>query len=265
MKHLFYYQDYKLYLQDAIRNASVRGFQSQLADAAKCQRAYLSRVLRTEAQLTLDQAMGVTKFLNFREQETNYFLDIVSLAKTSNHDLREVLQKRLTKTREELADLKTRYETNSLVQSQMAETYYSSWHWAATHIIVSIPSYQSVAKIAKRLNLAEIQVQNTLTRLQEMGLVQEQNGKWSLLKAGLHLSRDSIMNSVNHLNWRHKAVLDSQATTSGLHYTAVQSHSEALFDELKDLLLKYVDKSRALLGPSPEEELSCLCIDYFKV
>jgi hypothetical protein len=60
-------------------------------------------------------------------------------------------------------------------------------------------------------------------------------------------------------------VLDSQNPASdGVHYTVVQSVSKADFEKIKQLVLDTIDQYARVAGPSKEEELVTLAVDFFR-
>jgi hypothetical protein len=61
-------------------------------------------------------------------------------------------------------------------------------------------------------------------------------------------------------------VLDSQLHgTDALHYTVVQSHSIDDFETLKSIWLEAIDKARAVMKRSADEEVTAVCLDFFRV
>jgi hypothetical protein len=49
-----------------------------------------------------------------------------------------------------------------------------------------------------------------------------------------------------------------------LHYTAVHSLSQADFHKIREQLLGMLDRTRAIIAPSAEEDLACLTVDWFR-
>ena len=82
----------------------------------------------------------------------------------------------------------------------------------------------------------------------------------------VHLPRHSLFNSLNHQNWRMRAVFDAQQLSSqAIHYTAVQTVSVSDYEKIKDLLLKFVDQQRKIVTQSADEDLAVFCCDWFKI
>jgi hypothetical protein len=260
------FADYKDFIRGKIEaNQGERGYQGKLAQAARCQKSYFSQVLKSETNLSLDQAMGLAEFWNLNESEAEYFLELVTLARSSYPPLVRVIKERLRGLVEKHERLsKSAGASEIIVNDQWL--YYSQWYWSAIHILTGIPKFQTVNSIARCLGLPEALVTQVLHALKQQGLVDQESSRWIIKPVHRHLASESPLNSMNHSNWRNRAVLDSQMFSSNsLHYTSVQSHSRKDMDAIKQLLLEGVSKTRGLVRPSPNEEMSCLCIDFFSI
>ena len=263
----FKYNDYKDLIRDAISsNTELRGYQGKIAEAGRCQKSYFSKVLNGDAHLNTDQAMGISEFLQLNEDETEYFLELVSLARSSYPPLLKRIKGKLRLLREK-QEKGAKAAGASEIVSNNEWQYYSQWHWSAIHIIVGISRFQTVAAISKSLNLNESIVLETLVGLQHQGLVEIKNGRWNIKPVHRHLDSNSPLNTMNHTNWRNKAIQDSQRFDSeSLHYTSVQTHSLEDTNQLKEILLRTILKTRNLVKVSePDEQMTAICIDFFRL
>jgi uncharacterized protein (TIGR02147 family) len=262
---LFSAPDYRLYLAESVNQEGARGFASRLAEAARCQSSHISRVLRGQLHLTMEQAFRIARFLDLAPTEESYFLKLVERDRCGDVDYRAKLDRELVDIRRAQEDLSGRLHQDSLSTVKQEMLYYSAWYWSAIHIASSIPSLQSPSAIARRLNLDETFVRDCLAKLESFGLVKSVGGL-KFASGGLHLSKQSPMNAQQHANWRSRAVLDSQtADHDGVHYTVVQSISLTDYARIKQLVLRMIDDYATIARPSKEEELVCLACDFFKV
>ena len=69
---IFKFDNYKQFLSAKIKSQS-RGYQSALAKAVRCQASYLIQVLTKKSDLTEDQAVLATQFLNMSSDERDFF------------------------------------------------------------------------------------------------------------------------------------------------------------------------------------------------
>lgn len=263
----FLHRDYKEFLKAQVQaNRSQRGYRSLLAEAAGCQLSFLSQVLHSHVHLTPDHAAGLAKFWGLDADERDYFLELVHLARASSRTLKEIQTKRLEELRKKREDLAQRFKKETALNLEHQAQYYASWHLSAIHVILTIPEFQTPEAIARRLALPRAAVQEALEKLARMELATRKGERWEAIPKDIHLARSSAFTSMNHMNWRNRAVLSSsRADPKSLHYTAVHSLSHEDFETLRDMILKFLDRVRDTVRPSPEEELACFAVDWFVV
>jgi uncharacterized protein (TIGR02147 family) len=242
------------------------GLISKMAEAAQCQRSHLSRVIKAKAQLTLEQAAGLSEFFKLNDVESEYFLALVELERAGTPVLKARFKKRITQIRQDQENIGKRLRVSSLNVAEQEMTYYSAWYWLAIHIAVSIPELQTPAKISKRLNLEEDFVRECLEKLESFNLVKRIGERWVFSSQSIHLPKTSPLIGIHHGNWKSRAVLSSQtAANDHLHYTVVQSLSREDFQKVKAVLLETIDHFSKIALPSKEEELVCFSCDFFRV
>lgn len=241
-----------------------RGYKARLADAAGCQRSYFSQVLGARAHLSSDQALRLATYLKLNDFETELWVTMVSRDRAGTRELREFYQRQLNELKARADDLTTRYRPPSLNESERA-SYYSDPVYALLHMAVTIPELATIGQLAKRLKIEEGAIEAALRKLEDLGLVARKGVKWSVTERSIHVGRDSTFGLMHHQNWRMQAVKSAASKPkSGIHYTAIYtlSHKDAAL--LRQKVLGWIDESRALVGPSAEETLSCLTVDLFE-
>jgi uncharacterized protein (TIGR02147 family) len=242
------------------------GLISAMAEACGCQKSHFSRVIGGKVDLTLEQAAGICDYFGFSEIETNYFLNLVQYARAGTKLLKQKIERRIRHIRQEQEDLSKRLNKPSIGVEQKEILYYSAWYWSAIHILVSIPSFQTVKTIAQKLSLSEEFVTYCLETLEQYDLVGRNGSIWKTTSTPIHLSKKSSLIGLHHNNWRARAVLAAQSPLDdGIHYTVVQSVSQSDYIKIKQILLDTVDEYMKTAGPSNEEELVCFCLDWFRV
>jgi uncharacterized protein (TIGR02147 family) len=267
--NVFSTYDYKKFLAAQIEShRDEYGYKSKLADAAGCQKSFFSQVVNAHVHLTPEHALGLANYWKLNQREREYFLELVNYGRAGTKDLGDYIKEKLISLRKENEHLGKRYsQPNLSVPNDLAAVYYSSWHYSAIHILLTIPQYQTPAKVAKRLHLPEPYVVEILRQLQALELVtKHQDGSWRASKKSLHLPKDSVFNSVNNSNWRQRATESSfRGGSDHIHYTGVYSLSVDDLAKLRELIFETIDRSRQIVGPSSEEELVCMSCDLFVV
>ena len=267
MLDVFNSRSYREFIKSAIKaNNTTRGYQARLADAAGCQKTYLSQVLHSNIHLTMDHAAGLCRFWQFSEEQTSYFLDLVQIERSSSPHLTSFLKARLETIRRSAADLSTRYKTEAPIDDASIMRYYSAWYWGAIHVLLSIPNQWSDSKIAAHLRLPLQQVSETLVGLAAMHLVEKKPDGWVTTKNSLHLPRGSPLTALNHFNWRNLALSRLlESPNEGLHYTAIQALSVEDAKRMQERIMACIDETRAIVAPSPEEKMVAFTCDFFSV
>ena len=131
---------------------------------------------------------------------------------------------------------------------------------------VSIPRLKKSDALAKEFSVAEATISAVLKELQQMELVYlDTAGLWNVTGKFLHLRKSSPFFSINHFNWRLKAIQNLQQTpNAGIHYTSVFTISEKDRFFLEEEFRKIIESVHRTVSDSTDEELSAIAIDFYK-
>ncbi|MGE0633334.1 MAG: TIGR02147 family protein [Pseudobdellovibrionaceae bacterium] len=267
MKTVYDFKRYLDFLKNRIEeNRETRGYQTKLAEAAGCQKAFISQVLGGTAHFSLDHGIALGIFWNLSEDESEYFLTLIQLERAGTHTLRSYLDKRLARMRQAKMNISERLRKPKLDKQAEETVYYSSWMWSAIHMAVAIPEMSTTAAIANRLGLPENTVHMILGRLVEMGLIKKKAKGWDLTESFLHLPRNSFMSEAHNISWRQKSIESLQRQDqSSLQYSAVFTLSQDVFEELKMDIIADIEKLNSKIAPSKSEHLSAFTCSFFKL
>lgn len=265
MDSVFSAKNYKEYLKKIIDlNHEERGFQARMAEAAGCQPSYLSQVLKGKVDLLPDHSVGIAKFLQLSNLESDMLHTLIQKDRARMKDYQVYLQQKIEKLKETRNLLQERLNVQKASKS-IEHFYYSSWYWSAIHISTSISSLQTPENLSKRFGLSIAKIRTILETLQKYNLVEYTNGRWIFHKPAGHLSRDSAMTELNHAHWRQRAILNVQSDDAdAVHYTSVLTIKPDDFIRIRDTLIQAISDSRKISDPSPSEEIYCLTLDFFK-
>ena len=147
----------------------------------------------------------------------------------------------------------------SLLSIENQVIYYSSWHVLATHILLSIPEFNTKDKIANHFKLPSHQIAVALEFLVRSGLAHEINGKYSILNTRTHLAKGSPLFPRHHTNWRIRAIqaMDHEREND-LHYSGAFTLSKKDLLKVRSLMLSFIEESEPLIRQSKEETLCCI-------
>lgn len=148
-----------------------------MAEAAGCQRSYLSQVIHGNVHLVPDHAYGLSQYFGLSDEEREYFITMLEYARATSEDYKEHI-------RGKLQELKGEKHSE---QKVAPKSYFSSWHWSAIHLLTNLPEYQSPKKLAEFLRLPEDSVRLSLETLAKVGLVKKEKQTWKFAQANSSL------------------------------------------------------------------------------
>jgi uncharacterized protein (TIGR02147 family) len=264
--NVFSAPDYRAYVRaDIDTHAGERGYQKRLADAAGCKPSYLSQVLHSHIHLTLDQAASLCTFWSFNEDRTEFFLALVQQERAASKSLKSFLDRKIKSLRDRHSRVSTRVTAGERVSARDDRAaYYTSWHMPAIHVLTSISAFQTAETLAGRLQISKAQVLSRLDDLMRMGFVAVEGDRYRSIVSDIHVEHGSPLNLSNHFQWRHRAltrIVDGDPRN--LHYTAVHALSVADVEVLREMMMEFIQRSRAVVAPSVEEDAVGVCCDLF--
>jgi uncharacterized protein (TIGR02147 family) len=265
MKQLIDFDDYRAYLKYRLTfDKASRGQVARLADHLGCQSSFLSQVLGERSHLSFEHAQSVSDFLELREAEMDYFMNLVHENRSGTQGLKRYYRAKMADAKESLRTIVSQVKVNGQIDPNDQSTYYSQWWFSAVHILSALPGYGSRKAIAEKLNLPHALVNEILHFLTHIKLVKESSeGLLSIGTGRIHLGRDSALISRHHSNWRLKAIdLLSRPEKNDLNYSAVIGISAVDADRIRDGILALLKNSEEILVQSKEEHPFVFNIDF---
>ena len=261
---IFQTDDYRGYMAHLIQ-ASGRGTQKQLAQHIGCQASYLTRILQSKAELSLEQAERVCRFFSFSQDQQRYFLTLVEQARAGSTALRQHFATELRAMREQQANLKRRYQKETKLSEGDIEVYYSDWQKMAVHAAATLPTATDPEQIARRLEIPLNRVHECLKFLLDRGFLTLKDGRYVDNVRQLHLGHDSAVIMRHHINWRLQAIeAFNQGGGDNLHYSSLITLSEKDLEQAKHLLRQAIDQIKALVRDSKDETMAVFNLDFFE-
>ncbi len=269
-KNIYDYVSYREVLKSRLNSAAgaQRGGKAALARILNVQPSYVTRVWNGEADLSLEQGEVLARHWTFSLAESNFFLLLLQNERAGSQGLRQHFERLIKEERGKQLLLRERIKERSKLTLEQQARYYSSWRYAALHILCSIPRFQAVVTAAAALGIPRSACQRVFTDLTAMGLVRQDGERYVMTEARIHVPGDSPLITQHHRNWRVRVMeaLDQSAddviTGEDLHYTSVVSVSVADVAKLKTRMIKLIEEYNAVVSPSKEEELMVFCLDF---
>jgi len=157
--------------------------------------------VRCRSHVTPEHTLGIAQFWGFASKERDYFLLLVDFERAGTKNLKNLILEKLKTLKGQSERMATRYEHSS-IEGKWQPIFYSSWHYAAIHLILTIPRFQTVSAIASRLTLPPELVSQILMNLVEMALVEKVGERWKAIQLSIHIPNDSPLSLINHTQWR---------------------------------------------------------------
>lgn len=263
---VFLFTSYRAFISHKLAENQKRGMKSDLAKSVGCHLAYISQVLKGATHFTLEQASGICKFFSLNEDETDYFILLVSFERSGTEELRKYYQRKIAEILAKRAKINSRLKVDKELTSEEENKYYSSWYYIAIDVLTSIPNFQTVENISKYLKIDSEYVSKYLYFLTQIGVVKKNGERFEVGTTRMHLSPTSHLISKHHTNWRIKAISSMESPKQdSLHFSTVYSFSKSDQNKLKEMILKLVENMEPLILESPAEIAYCFSFDFFQV
>jgi uncharacterized protein (TIGR02147 family) len=265
-KILFSFIDYKAYLLHCEQKGEYKGFRTRLAESTGCQNAFISQVFNSSVNFNLEQALKISIFLKFNEEETQFFLWMVEFKRAGTQDLKKYFHNLLTQLKEKNLNIKNRIQIQQVLAAESQNIYYSSWIYSAVHVAAMIPNLNTVERISLELKQTKDKIQSVIDFLIQNDLLVRKGNQLFSGKIQIHLSKDSPNIIKHHSNWRIQALnsLD-EPTPNDIHYSGVSSLSIEDATKIKSKMIDFIEDYVKQIERSKEETLCVFNLDFFKL
>ena len=263
MESVYNYKDYREFIDLTL---SAPGAKSKIAKKIGCQPAFISRVLKGDAQFSLEQGVMVCNHLGLYGLDKEYFLLILQLDRAGTQELKAYFEEKIQKLLTESSKIKNRIHVTKDISVEEQMKYYSLWAYSAIHILTSIKDFQKIDSISLRLKIDKALVLKYLDFLISCGLVEKNKDRYICTAKKIHANNESPLVNQHHFNMRIKAI-DSigEKKPSDLHFSGIYSLAKDDKMKIREILLESIQKSDKLISDSLEETLVGLCVDFFEV
>ena len=261
---LFTFNDYRIFLKTALEG---RGEKLALSQHLSCQSAYISRVLAGQADLSLEQAFKSCSYFKFTKDESEYFINLVSIQKAGTQDLRRYYKDKALEVKERATAVAAKINPDFELSGEEKAIFYSSWEFGAICMLTSIHGYQTKAKIQKRLNIPLDDCSKKIDFMLKSGILRiDPSGNITPGSKRLHLDKDSDLERGMQISWRLKAMESfSRQTSNEIRFSALYTLSDKDIETIREILIEAISKTEKVTAHTQEETLHALCIDWFKL
>jgi plasmid maintenance system antidote protein VapI len=261
------FQNYREYLVGRLGpDGSRSGSRKELAAAIQVHTTHISQVLKSKAELSLEQAEATNSFFGHTEEEGEYFILLLLKDRAGVPKLRKRFEAKIQKMRDERLNIGKRLNVDAAISEKDREKFYSSAVYGATHVLSSLPQYGNTESLAEALRLPRARVAEIVEFLLRIGVLKNEDNRLSPGPRHVHLNNDSEMILKHHSNWRLHCLSNLQfIDKEDLHYSAALSISRAGAFQVKDAILETLKKTVTIVGSAKVETAYVLNFDFYKL
>jgi uncharacterized protein (TIGR02147 family) len=268
-KDLWAYKDYKKYITDRLDDSKELS-RSGLAAACQCQSAYVSQVLGGNANLSAEQIFKASVYLNLSNEEHDYFMLLAQMNKAGTAELKDYYKAKLLQLNQDRLNLSKRLNTKSVLSVTEQAQYFSSWMYVVVHLMTTIAEYKNEEDIAEVLALPVAKIRETMDFLIRTGLVIRKKEGFAAGGTYNHLSSDSHLLPMMHINGRQLAAetiqrMQQRDFSTNLIYTSTITLSRDDFNKIKEILIQAIQETKDIIRPSKEEILGVFNLDFIRL
>lgn len=144
--------------------------------------------------------------------------------------------------------------------------FYSSWHYGAFHVAISLPDCNTEKKLSDYFQLPLKRVNQIVSFLEEVSLVTREGTKLKVGPSQVFLGSDSPLISELHTNWRIEAIKSlDRYTEKDLHYSAAFTASYEDVAQIREIMVDCIEQIRSVIKPSKDEGCFAYGFDLFGV
>ncbi len=266
---IFDFKDYRSYLKQLLKSYPKKGhgIRSHWANAMGCQGAYVSHVLHGHNDLSVEQGEALSRFLAHNKDEAEYWLMLIQKERAGTHQLKKFYRELIDEKIAHRENIRERMKIKDNLNLEDQAIYYSHWLYAAVHILLTIPKFQTQPeKIAEYFNASLMQIRSVLNFLEMRKLITLKEGRHKVENNFLFINKNSPLFAHQQSCWRQKAIESIyQNKPEDIHFSSVFTISEVDVAKVKEILLKSIEASTDVIKPSKEEKLYSIGLDFFEM
>lgn len=264
--NLFEQDDYKKALRWIMdqRRKNQRGLSRKLAEHLGVHATMVSQVMTGDKDFTEEQMILVCEFLGLTKLDSQYLLVLLQYERAGSHKLKDYFLELRQQLRHQALQVSNRVAKDRQLTEVEKAIFYSSWQYAAIHLLTTLNRKLTFDEICKRLNLPPAKTREVLDFLTHIHMVIEKDGIYSSGPVATHLEKASPFLIKHHCNWRLKAIQASETLSDQeLMYSANVSLSKKDFELLREELMQVIQRFIEIVKPSPAEDIAQFNLDFF--
>ncbi|MEK6628387.1 MAG: TIGR02147 family protein [Bdellovibrionota bacterium] len=261
-------KNYKEFVLNRIHSMPKRGHGQflKISKLLSVHTTMVTHIFKGEANLSIEQALKLCSYLGLAELESDYFINLVQLARAGDKHTKDYFEQQIEKLRKNSLNLKVRLQAKNVLEDIDQSVFYSEWFYTAVRLLSAINDYQDTSAMAEALDLPLNTVNKVIQFLSQVGLCKQENDKITYAPKDTYVNRNSKYVSQHHRNWRLKLLqkLD-QISEDELVFTNPVTISDKDFAVIREELVRLIEKFKKISEPSNPETLCCFTLDWRRI
>lgn len=265
MKSVYDFLDYRRYLENWLKSqpSAGRGMKRKLAEVTGLQPTYISIVFKGEADINSEHAHALNEFFQHDKEESRFFQLLVEYARAGNARYKKYLRDEIDTIKRAHLSIQKRLDAKDPLPDAEKEIYYSSWHYGAVRVALTVPRLQTLPALEKALQISESRLLEVLEFLVANTLAEKRGDRYFTTERATHIQRGSRLALQNHFNWRMKMIeMMPYREEKDVHFSVVMSLSKKDKAKLQNFFREVIAEFSDIVGPSKEEEMAVFCLDF---
>lgn len=243
---------------------------SNLADAIRVQKTYVTKVFKKDAHFNSDQLYMACEYFKFNDEESDYLYLLLEHSRSALSKRKKELQKRISEIQMQHRDTRKHLKAEMLkpLDSDGFGRYYLDPLAPLIHTFLSIPSFAKHTKlICNKLNISEKRIKSVIKTLEELNIVKwnSTHNAYQILKDHMQLVADSPLNLPYQVFQRTNAIhkIQSQNMEERFIFSVAFSADEKTKADIHDEFLKFLRRTEAAVKSSSPTDIYQMNFDLF--
>ena len=239
-----------------------------MAQTCGVQKTYLSKVLKHDGNLNLDQLFTACEYLKLKPLESEFLLSLYHYQTAQNSKRRELYKQKIDEIRlkSQATDSKISFKNEKTMQDSIME-YYADPYFSLVHMFLTIEVYsKNPEAMQSALQLDAKKVAYYLDRLESMGIIKQEGIYWKVVQDTLHLPEGSPFVKAHRTLLRLKSLDQLERLSSKDYYSfsVVFSSDESVRREIQERFFQFLEGVKKLVEKGNEKEVYQLNFDLLK-
>jgi hypothetical protein len=189
---------------------------------------------------------------------------MVTMERAASERLRVHLKSKLDKQLQESLKLSRRLSHERRLTDTESALYYSSWVFTAVWLATSIIHFETVEAISKRFDLDRERIIEVLKFLMDVGLVEEELGRFRSRPQRTHLDNTSPFIVRHHSNWRMQAIRRAEDLKNDeLMFSGPISIGREDFKKVREQIVELIRNVSDVVKNTEPDDVAVFQVDLF--